>query len=443
MKKTAKTSYDAIILLLVVFVFCLPLTVRAQPRATVKFSTIREENPEGVKNAIILPYALSTESLGFTVGIGGATKGYIQDQLLVAATAFASVDEAAAVFGGMWDYELFSSDRFFFTAFGSLGYYPRQRTYSSPFFLPNVTRPGSNDSGKDDFIESGGNDHWLDMKVEYVLPIGAAKDNGIRTQRLKGGMLQSLPNGGQTWNPLQSGTTVLMLRQYNRARGYETNSGDFDEKTHPFELGLLYNNTDFPMNPSYGSSQYLSVTHDFGWSGSDTDWTFMEFEASKYFSLGSSDRAKQRVAAFNVWTGHCLSWTEGSDQNGNVVVRNGPPTYEGATLGGLYRMRAYPSYRFNDRSSVYATAEYRYTPHWNPLGEISWLDFLQVDWWQFVGFVEGGRVANNYDLSDLSRDWKGDVGFGIRSMMAGGVVRIDVAFSDEDVGIWFMAGHPF
>ena len=66
-----------------------------------------------------------------------------------------------------------------------------------------------------------------------------------------------------------------------------------------------------------------------------------------------------------------------------------------------------------------------------------------MDWWQFVGFVEGGRVADDYDMSELVSDWKIDAGFAIRSMMAGGIVRLDVAFSDEDVGIWFMFGQPF
>lgn len=66
-----------------------------------------------------------------------------------------------------------------------------------------------------------------------------------------------------------------------------------------------------------------------------------------------------------------------------------------------------------------------------------------MDWWQFVGFVEGGRVANEYSFSELSSDWKVDAGFGIRSMMAGGIVRLDLAFSDEESAMWVMFGHPF
>mgnify|MGYP000619213175 CR=1 FL=1 len=38
----------------------------ARPRANVKSTTIREENPKGIKSALVLPYAFSTDSLGFT-----------------------------------------------------------------------------------------------------------------------------------------------------------------------------------------------------------------------------------------------------------------------------------------------------------------------------------------------------------------------------------------
>ncbi len=197
------------------------------------------------------------------------------------------------------------------------------------------------------------------------------------------------------------------------------------------------------MNPSSGSSQYISVTHDFAWGESKDTWTFTEFEASKYFSLGKSNWARQRVIALNFWTGDTPSWEETIDEHGDRIISNRPPFLEGATLGGFYRMRGYPKNRFNDRSVIYSTAEYRYTMQWNPLGDVSWLQFLKMDWMQLVGFVEGGRVASEYDLSELFSDWKVSGGVGLRAMVAGGVVRLDVAFSDEGMNMWVMFGQPF
>ena len=119
--------------------------VFARPRTTVKNVTIREENPKGSKSALVLPYAFSSDSMGFTVGVGGALKGYGQEQLLLGATAFGSFDRAVGLFLGMWDYRPSWARRFFFGAQGMVGHYPNQRAYAAPFYKPGTDRPGSND----------------------------------------------------------------------------------------------------------------------------------------------------------------------------------------------------------------------------------------------------------------------------------------------------------
>ena len=48
----------------------------ADPHNVVKNTTVRAENPKGLKSALALPYAFSTDSMGFTVGAGGLLKGY-------------------------------------------------------------------------------------------------------------------------------------------------------------------------------------------------------------------------------------------------------------------------------------------------------------------------------------------------------------------------------
>ncbi len=257
-------------------------------------------------------------------------------------------------------------------------------------------------------------------------------------------MLVSEPTGATTWNPLDHGITVLLLKQYNRYQSYEPEGFDkVDGTIHPLQFGIYHNNTDFPANPSYGCSQYLAYTKDFAWGDSEETWSFLEFEAAKYFSLGASDWARQRVIALNFWTGYSPSWNEKLDGFGNITVHNRPPHVDGARLGGFYRMRGFENNRFNDRAVIYTTAEYRYTPEWNPIGGISWLKWLNMDFWQFVGFVEGGRVANEYSFPELFSDWKTDAGIGIRAMMAGGIVRLDFAASEEGAAAWVMFGQPF
>ena len=389
-----------------------------------------------------MPYAFSTESMGFTAGVGGGMKGYGQEQLLVGATAFYSADKAMGVFLGMWDYNPQFANRFFFSAQGMVSHFPTQRAYARLSYDPDTVRPGSNDSDMNAYGEDSGNDNWTDFKLEYVLPLGSAHNDPIIHNVLKGGLLQSAPLGGETWNPLKSGVTTVLLRQYNRYRSFELDEGDIDATTHPVQIGISYHNTDVATNPSSGSIQYFAITHDFGWLESPDDWTFIEFEASKFFSLGESDWAKQRIIALNMWTADNSSWEEANNSDGTISIQHRTPFYEGSTLGGFYRMRAYPTDRFNDKSVLYTAAEYRYTLHWNPLGNISWLKFLHSDWLQLVAFAEGGRVANDYDAG-LLKDWKFDAGFGIRSMLAGAVVRLDIATSDETTSAWVMFGHPF
>jgi len=416
--------------------------LQAKPRTSVKNTLTREENPRvGTKNSLIMPYAFSSESMGFTLGVGGGAKGYGQDQLLLGATTFGSSDEAAALFLGMWDYRPSFANRIFFSAQGMVGQYPKNRAYTGRF-RQNSIRAGSNDSDIDDYVEDSGDDNWTDFKIEFVMPWGSSRNDAMQYYTLKDGLLKSAPVGGNTWNPMKSGVTTLLVRQFNRFRSFEFEDGERAATVHPVELAVSYDNSDFPANPSRGSNQYLGITHDFGWLESPYEWTFVEFEASKYFSLGSSDWARQRIIALNVWTGDSPSWSEQNNPDGSISVTERPPFYEGATLGGFYRMRAYPIDRFNDRSVIYTAAEYRYTLDWNPIGNISWLRFLKSDWLQLVAFAEGGRVANDYG-SDLFKDWKYDGGVGIRSMFSGAVVRFDVGFSDESTTGWVMFGHPF
>ncbi len=417
----------------------------ARPDASVKFSIIREENPKQQQNKLLVPYGFSADSLGLTIGLGGMLKGYGQDQLLMAGTAMASFDDAAIAILGMWDYQLPFANRLFFSAVGSTGTYPRQRAYVSVPRPAGDTYAGSNDSDKDDYFEDSGTDSWMDFKLEYVLPIGDGSDGPLESYKLKSGMLSNTGSGGDTWNPLSSGTTILMLKQFNRYQSFDLPLplGKKNYSTHPLRLGILYNNTDFPSNPSKGSSQYVAYTKDFAWGEYSEEWDFIEFEASKYYNLGSTDWSKQQVLALNIWTGYSPSFSAETDANGNRIVSDDPPFSQGARLGGLYRMRAYPSNRFHDKAVLYGSLEYRWTPYWNPIGNIHWLKFLQMDWMQVVPFVELGRVADEYDPGELLSDIKVDGGIGLRAMMAGGVARFDVAASEEGSSIWVMFGHPF
>ena len=166
----------------------------------------------------------------------------------------------------------------------------------------------------------------------------------------------------------------------------------------------------------------------------------LQGELDKYFSLGATDTFRQRVVAFDVWTAYSPTW----DVTSSGDIDNRPPAYTGATLGGLWKLRAYPTQRFNDKAVFYYGAELRLSPGWNPFNNWPAVQkYLGVQWLQFVPFAEVGRVAPSYDVENLHSSMKWDVGFGLRAWAKGLVVRMDTAVSEEGFGVQMMVSQPF
>ncbi len=170
----------------------------------------------------------------------GLAKGYHQDQLLFGGTIFGSVDDAKGIIGTILDYRLPWTERFFFSAIGAVSFYPRQRAYTEVPRLSSDSIPppaGTNDSNEDNYIEDAGDDNWLDLKLEYVLPIGSMKESGIAEYHIQNGLLKSGATGGESWNPLESGVSVLLFGQTSRYQSYETDTVTYDGDEFPFQVG--------------------------------------------------------------------------------------------------------------------------------------------------------------------------------------------------------------
>ncbi|PML14673.1 hypothetical protein BCT78_01480 [Vibrio breoganii] len=407
-----------------------------------KYTIHRAENADNTKNAMVLPYAFSTESMGLNVGIGGVVQGVGQEQMVIGGTGWAGAD-SYGLSGGLWNYRPWFAKRAFISLAGMYAYFPEQRAYTNGEIAFEDPRWGSSGSSQEDYIQGDGYSNWLDIKVEYVLPLGSAKEKATVDYYLRNGMLVDGPKSTY-WNPLETGTTILLMRQFNRYQSYEDDAGiEREGDMNAFELGIQYDNTDFAPNPSMGSRQYLGYSYEGSIVSPDSTWNFVELDVSKYLSIGESDWARQRIFAFNFWTGYSPSWNLVDVDGQKKIVEDGAPYNEGATLGGHARMRGYDSNRFHDKASLYATAEYRYTLRYNPIKEVSWLRFLNIDWFQLVAFAEAGQVAPEYDLSELTQEMKLDAGVAVRALAAGVVVRFDYAVSEEGSYMWFMVNQPF
>ncbi len=390
--------------------------------------------------ALALPYVFKTESLGVAYGVAAGATAYLQPQMGMSAAVMGSGNGSRGVYLVAWNLRLPYAERLFVDPNISWGSYADQRFYVPARPGLSGPRAGSNDSDGGSYLQGKGEDNWVELRFRYVLPLGHARERAMPRYLLKKGLLASGASGGETWNPLQSGVTLVELRPFWRERTLDHESlGTGIRRSLALELALVYNNTDFPTNPSKGSIQRLALTRDFGVLEDSDPWTLVEAEYAAYWDLGAGSWSRQNVLAFNLWTAHCLTWEE--NPGGSVSHR--PPPYLGSQLGGFWRMRGYPTARFNDRSAIYYTAELRHIPQWQPLPEISWLRWADIDWWQFVLFGEAGRVAGNWSLGELHSDMHWDAGVSLRIMAIKSVLRLDVAYSEEGVNVWAMVGHPF
>jgi len=392
------------------------------------------------KQTLSLPYAFYNESFGFSVGYVHGVVGYPQEQSTLLATAMAGTTGSAMGFLVGRDIQMPFVKRLFLDPIVQIGHFMDNKSYSSgkPRFAGE--RAGTNDSDKDNYVKGDGWDNFFRMKFKYLLPIGHGKDQIIGRYVMDRGLLKSGAEGGASLNPLSSGKTYLELRPFYRSQQIDGRHVDETTKTNGLDCSVFIDNRDYYLNPSKGYGLRGKVSRDFGLFDSSNSWSNLEGELDVYVPLKLSGWFRQSVIALDTWTSYSPTW----DKQRSGRVKNRPPTYTGPTLGGIWRMRGYPTNRFSDKAAIYYCGELRMIPRWNPFDNWPWLQkYVGIEWLQFVPFVEIGRVASKYDVKRLHSDMKWDAGLGIRALAKGIVIRIDSAFSNENFGVQMMIAQPF
>lgn len=160
------------------------IAVNAATPITTKYTLEREENNKQntKENNLVLPYFFSTDSMGFNLGVGGVSQGYDQEQMAIGGTVYSGGSDSYGLYAGLWNYRIPKTENLYLTAQGFHGYYPEQTSYGtngSIGFPTNQPFPGSNNSSKDQYLRGEGSSSFLDLKLEYVFPIGLAKESSI------------------------------------------------------------------------------------------------------------------------------------------------------------------------------------------------------------------------------------------------------------------------
>jgi hypothetical protein len=392
------------------------------------------------KKVLSVPYGFYNESFGFAGAYAYAVTGWPQKQSALITTATVGSKGSAMGFLMGKDLRIPYTQRLFLDAIVQAGYFQENDIYFNGNQDFPDERAGSNDSDEDNYVESDGWDNYFRLRFKYLLPIGHGKDQIITTQVVDRGLLVDGATGGESWNPFVSGRTYFEMKPFYRWQEVDSDEVRENVRTNGIELSLFRDNRDFKLNPSTGSALRLKFNRDFGWLDSSNSWTVVDGEFDKYFSLGKSDWFRQRVLAFDFWTAYSPTWNEKS----NGDIENGAPSFAGATLGGLWRMRGYPSQRFSDKAAIYYAAELRLIPDWNPFENWTWVQkHIGIQWLQFVPFVEVGRVAPDWGVERLHEDMKWSSGLGVRFWAKGLVARIDSAVSDEGFGVQMIVAQPF
>lgn len=390
-----------------------------------------------------IPYAFFSESFGLGFGVGGAYSGWPTEPSSVLGALTLGTKGSYNLALAMTDYQVPGVPRLTFEPTVLSGLYRDQRIYAGRRADFPGERAGANGSDEDNHTEVKQWDNWVRLGFEYLLPIGHGRDEIVHRYIVDRGFLLRNPSGGETWNPLESGRTTLAVRPQWRGQDLEDDDGqEFDGETFNVELVLEHDNRDFPFNATKGSSRRISYQRDFTDDERFGEWESWTFEYDKLFDLPTSERVRQRVLALGLWTSYVPTW-ETETIDGDEVVTERPPYYEGATLGGIYRMRAFEDNRWQDKAAMYYSAEYRVVPDWQPLPDVSWLDWASIQYWQWVVFAELGQVAPHYNIGDLHDDMRFDAGFGLRGMIHKAVCRLDIAFGEEGARVVAMYGQPF
>ena len=382
-----------------------------------------------------VPFVMSLEDWGWTFALAGVAKGLIQPQVTVFGGGAFSENGTYLGYAGLFNLMVPGWDQVMFdltlmeTDFNE-----------SRFFLSDSPdhRAGGNNSDFNDSIRSPAHDKHYRFFMKYTLPIGDGKDGALVAE-----MKRTVGyDGGRKWNPMISGITSLELEPYFRSRTLERYPDLEAEKSAGIKMTLEYDNRNSKTLPTRGSHTMLRMTYDPG-SSSRPDWATMEFQFSKYFNLGSSNLLDERVVALSGWLADTPTWNSTTNVNGSQEYRR-PPSYAGVYLGGFDRLRGYSGGRFHGRSGLLYRAEYRMVPHWQPLDALPVIGPLyNIPWWQWTLFADVGRVADNFDLGELHSDMKYSVGGGVRFMVEGITVRLEMVNSPEDTFVRVFINQPF
>ncbi|ARO98778.1 Surface antigen [Vibrio alginolyticus] len=372
------------------------------------------------KDSAFAPFYFKTGTLGNTIGVAGVVKGVGQPQAALFGFGLYSDTDSYITFFSAFNYALAPS-----LLFSTQMY--RAHFNESPYYLGIA---GNNSSPSNSQTITNGYEQKYKFEFKYLLPWGAIEEHG-----LYGAFISNREVSYQS--PLKSGVSSIQLTPYYSSRTLDV----FDdiEQAYAVALSLDWDNRDNSRNPTKGSHTAMSITTGSKNWTPEKLWLKWELQNSQYYPLGPLyNFFNQQVFAFDFYLADTPTWNEYEN-----TTYSRPPEQEQVRLGGLYRLRGYNGGRYHGRSAVHYSMEYRAIPNWQPLGNIPFINYYDLSWWQWVAFADLGRVADEFSLNTLHEDMRWSLGGAVRFQVEGVVVRAEVAKGVDEGTLRVMINHPF
>lgn len=377
--------------------------------------------PPWMPDTAAVPFAFSSSTLGNTIGVAGLLKGLGQPQAGLIGAGLISDKGSNMTFIGYNNFQVGNAWLLGFDAYNA--------SYSD--YIYHLGSAGDNDSLYSQKTVTDAEEAQYHFTMRYIIPWGAAAFKGARAAYEPKRRIQGA-------SPATSGISTVKFEPFLSERSLSSSNDSAPDSTWGVNLGFEWDNRNDVRNPSLGAKLKLNIAHAPD-SGNDNTWTKVEIEQSHYFSLGKVDDVFSRqVLAFDMYVADTPTW----NRCGSGTCER-PPEYAGVSLGGLYHLRGYSANRYHGRSAVHYSLEYRVMPEWQPLQSWPIFNWYDVPWWQWVAFVDAGRVADEFSIQELHRDMKYNLGGGIRFQVEGIVVRTEMAFGDEENMFRVMINQPF
>jgi hypothetical protein len=215
-------------------------------------------------------------------------------------------------------------ERLFIDPFASVGYFGDTESYinGNPDFPDQDA--GTNDSSKHNFVSGEGFDNFVRIRFHYLLPTGHGRDQIVPRYELIDGLPVGGFTGARSLNPLDSGRAFVDFRPFYRSQQIDGNDLSTTISTNGIDLGLTWDNRDFPTNPARGQSVTLALSRDFGAFNSSDAWTVWQTEVDQYFKLPDLPHIRQTVLALNAWTAGTPSWKQRPTARWRIALRPMP-----------------------------------------------------------------------------------------------------------------------